>query len=150
MMLNDEPVDMVAIPPSSTCFQYLRQISARGTLTTGSVSFAVLKAGVSVMVKRMYKPTAISKALPRKGMRQPQASRSSGDSEVAMARKARLAIMVPAGTPICTHEPYKPRWWAGACSTAINTAPPHSPPSARPWMMRRLSSRIGAHTPMAA
>ncbi|MNY01534.1 hypothetical protein D3C86_1340680 [compost metagenome] len=132
MMLNDAPVDMVAIPPSTTCFQYLRNTSASGIFTCTSASLTLLKAGVSAMFKRMYKPTAISSTLPRNGIRQPQANRSSGDSQAAINRKARLAIMVPAGTPICTHEPYKPRLLAGACSTAINTAPPHSPPSARP------------------
>ena len=65
-------------------------------------------------------------------MRQPHESSASLDMTALLTRKARLAISVPAGTPICTHEPYSPRLLAGACSTAISTAPPHSPPSARP------------------
>ncbi len=81
-------------------------------------------------------------------MRQPQDSSASFDSTALQSRNARLAISVPAGTPICTHDPYRPRLSAGACSTAISTAPPHSPPRARPCITRKVSSRMGAQMPI--
>ena len=36
------------------------------------------------------------------------------------------------------------------CSAAISTAPPHSPPTAKPCSSRQASSRIGAATPIVA
>ena len=36
------------------------------------------------------------------------------------------------------------------CSSAMSTAPPHSPPTAIPWKTRNSTSRMGAHTPMIA
>ncbi|MOA29832.1 hypothetical protein D3C78_1508700 [compost metagenome] len=98
-------MDMVATPPSSTCFQYLRKTSKSGTFTWAPVFSTALNDGVSWMFRRMYRPTAISRMLARKGTRQPQASSSSLDRVVAISRKTRLASMVPAGTPICTQEP---------------------------------------------
>ena len=38
----------------------------------------------------------------------------------------------------------------GACSPAINTAPPHSPPTAMPWTMRSRISSTGAVAPICA
>ena len=68
----------------------------------------------------------------------------------ATSRNAPLASSVPIGTPIWTMEPKNPRRFSGACSTVISTAPPHSPPSARPCTTRRPSSRRGAATPTVA
>ena len=56
----------------------------------------------------------------------------------------------PAGTPICGHEPKKPRRPFGACSTDISTAPPHSPPTPMPCAKRSTTSSIGATTPIDA
>jgi hypothetical protein len=40
--------------------------------------------------------------------------------------------------------------FSGACSLAISTAPPHSPPTDMPWMMRSTTKPIGAQTPAVA
>ena len=67
------------------------------------------------------------------------------------ARSAAMRAMTPeassrpSGTPICGDAPNGPRLSAGACSTAMRTAPPHSPPAETPCTMRSRISRIGAH-----
>jgi hypothetical protein len=57
-------------------------------------------------------------------------------------------MSMPAGTPVCGKLPKKPRRFLGACSTAISAAPPHSPPTPRPWAIRSRTSTIGAAIPM--
>lgn len=41
-----------------------------------------------------------------------------------------------------------PRPFGAACSIDISAAPAHSPPTAKPWMIRRVTSRIGAAIPI--
>ena len=60
------------------------------------------------------------------------------------------AYSTPTGNPSCTSDPYSPRRPAGACSTTISTAPPHSPPKPMPWMNRSTTSNSGAQTPICA
>ena len=50
---------------------------------------------------------------------------------------------MPAGRPMATTLPNRPRRPCGACSTDISTAPPHSPPSAKPWTKRHVDQQRG-------
>ena len=65
-----------------------------------------------------------------------------------MIQMIEVEIARPPAKPICGHEPKKPRLPLGAYSVTISTAPPHSPPSAAPWIRRRATSRIGAQMPI--
>ena len=56
----------------------------------------------------------------------------------------------PAGAPMLAKLAEKPRLFSSECSSAISAAPPHSPPTAKPWMSRSRISRIGASTPMVS
>ena len=56
----------------------------------------------------------------------------------------------PAGAPMLAKLAEKPRLFSSECSSAISAAPPHSPPTAKPWIRRSTISRIGARTPMVA
>ena len=59
-------------------------------------------------------------------------------------------ISPPTALPICAKLPKKPRRLPPECSVAISTAPPHSPPTARPCTKRSTTISIGAHTPMVS
>ena len=50
---------------------------------------------------------------------------------------------MPTGTPACTQLAKNPRRFLLPCSTAISTAPPHSPPTPKPWTMRMVISSPG-------
>ena len=90
-------------------------------------------------------------------MRQPQ-SRNACDgmlgsldgSSAAMIRNRPLARMKPSGAPSCGKVPYQARLPTGAFSVATRAAPLHSPPSAKPWPMRRMTSSSGANQPTTA
>lgn len=83
-------------------------------------------------------------------MRHPQEANCSVLVENETSRKTRLEVTSPTGTPSWTKLPYQPRRPDGACSVAISTAPPHSPPTARPCSSRSVTSRTGAATPIWA
>ncbi len=83
-------------------------------------------------------------------MRQPHASKSASLWTAASTNSTPVAIRLPSGTPACGHEDQNPRFFSSPCSAAISTAPPHSPPTAKPWSSRQTSSRIGAATPIVA
>ena len=51
---------------------------------------------------------------------------------------------------MCAKLPKKPRRSAGAYSTASSTAPPYSPPTPMPCSTRSVTSRTGAHQPIAS
>jgi hypothetical protein len=89
----------------------------------------------------------ISTADSRNGMRQPQEANASSDWKAASSARTPVASRLPAGAPACGHEAQKPRFSGLPCSETIRTAPPHSPPSAKPWISRSVISRIGASTP---
>ena len=97
----------------------------------------------------MKKPTAASGMLSRKGTRHPHTTKSSPDSATDRAIAADPSSS-PDETPICGHEPKNPRRPGGAFSTAMIAAPPHSPPTAKPWARRSTHSRIGAAIPICA
>ena len=60
---------------------------------------------------------------------------------------AKVAKIKPAGLPNCANEAKKARRPVGACSPAINTAPPHSPPTAKPCTKRNTINKMGATMP---
>ena len=93
----------------------------------------------------------------RNGMRQPQSRNacdgidgSSEGSIAAITRNRPLAMMKPIGAPSCGKVPYQARLPAGAFSVATRAAPDHSPPSAKPCAMRRITSSSGASQPTMA
>jgi hypothetical protein len=88
--------------------------------------------------------------LTRNGTRHAHALKVASDVSARTSANTVVESARPAGTPICGHEPKKPRLFLGACSTAISTAPPHSPPTPMPCTKRRVTSRIGAITPIDA
>ena len=99
---------------------------------------------------RMYQPTATSIAESRNGTRQPQARKSASLWRPAISASTPAASRLPAATPACGQLAQKPRRAASPCSAAISTAPPHSPPTAKPWTRRSTISAIGAQTPICA
>ena len=113
-------------------------------------AFASWKTGDSSIVRRTQSPTITRTADSRNGMRQPQALNASSLWTAASRNSTPVASRLPMATPACGHEDQKPRCWSWPCSAAIRTAPPHSPPTAKPCTSRQASSRIGAATPMEA
>jgi hypothetical protein len=83
-------------------------------------------------------------------MRQPQALNASSDCTVARSHSTAVARRLPSGTPAWGQLDQKPRCSSVPCSATMRTAPPHSPPTAKPWTSRQSTSRIGAATPMLA
>ena len=84
---------------------------------------------------------ATSTTESRNGTRQPQARKSASFCTPAISASTPAASRLPAATPACGQLAQKPRRAASPCSAAISTAPPHSPPTAKPWTRRsRISS----------
>src|SRR4029453_12028572 len=54
------------------------------------------------------------------------------------------------GTADCGQLDQNPRDLLGLCSATSSTAPPHSPPTAKPCTKRRNTSRAGAQYPICA
>ena len=100
--------------------------------------------------RRMKRPTPTSTALARNGIRQPQLRNAASLVIACTSANTLVERSRPAGTPICGHDPKKPRRPGGACSTDISTAPPHSPPTPMPCANRSTTSRTGAITPIDA
>ena len=92
---------------------------------------------------------ASSTTLARKHTRHPQPRNASSGSRLA-SENAPLASSSPPGTPRCAKLPKNPRRSAGAYSTASRTAPPYSPPTPMPCSTRSVTSRTGAHQPIAS
>jgi hypothetical protein len=91
----------------------------------------------------------MSTMLIRNGTRQPHSRNAApGETTPVMRAMTPEARSIPSGTPSWGKAPARPRRLAGACSTAMRTAPPHSPPAETPWMMRRSSRRMGAAIPI--
>ncbi len=81
-------------------------------------------------------------------MRQPQAIKSASVSSADDAANTAAASRLPAGAPTCGQLVQKPRCDAGATSATMRTAPPHSPPTAKPCNNRSRTSNIGAQVPI--
>jgi hypothetical protein len=122
-------------------------IGARALVSVFSSSW---NRGVSAMASRIHRPTAISAPLSRNGTRQPHDSKDASERVADMIPSTPAASRLPTGTPTCGQLAFQPRRLESPCSIDISTAPPHSPPSPRPWEMRSTTSRMGAATPMAA
>ena len=108
------------------------------------------KIGDSSTCSRTHSPTMTSTADSRNGIRQPQARNAASLWKTARKASRPLAISWPAGAPACGHEAQKPRLRGLPCSETMSTAPPHSPPRAKPWMQRSTVSSTGASTPTCA
>ncbi len=70
--------------------------------------------------------------------------------ELETASSTSVEVSSPAGTPIWTKAPNRPRRPFGAYSVDISTAPPHSPPTPSPWTRRSTTSSTGARNPIDA
>src|SRR5699024_9783497 len=82
-----------------------------------------------------------------KGMRQPQEnSCSSGKAATGMKTKEERTI--PNMTPEAVNDDRKPRRRVGACSMASDAAPGDSPPADSPCNRRKMTSKIGAKSPI--
>lgn len=80
-------------------------------------------------------------------MRQPQASTASaGMTEASSAPVAEPSRMPPTA-PQPAIAPIRPRRLGGARSTMKTIEVVYSPPTDRPWIMRRRVRRIGAAMP---
>ena len=120
----------------STSRGYLRTTSTIGFGASVLVSLTRSNAGDSISFRRMNRPTPTRIALARNGTRQPQARNAASLVIACTSANTPVESSRPAGTPICGHEPKKPRRPLGACSTDISTAPPHSPPTPMPCAKR--------------
>src|SRR5476649_1185687 len=107
----------------------------------------VMKAGDSATFHRTSTPTATRTMLNRNGSRQPQA-RNEASCMWLTSAKVRDASNNPAGAPACGSAPKSTRRAFGACSTAISTAPPHSPPRAKPCSSRKVTRIAAAQRPI--
>ncbi|MNE18088.1 hypothetical protein D3C81_1364660 [compost metagenome] len=136
---------------SSSGRQAVRSTSITGACSLPLVLLACSRlarnAGDSLTPRRIARPTSSNSALARNGKRQPQLMRSSSGKRVT-ALKANNDRIKPAGLPSWANEAKKFRRPLGACSPAINTAPPHSPPTAMPWTIRSRISNTGAAAPI--
>jgi crotonobetainyl-CoA:carnitine CoA-transferase CaiB-like acyl-CoA transferase len=90
------------------------------------------------------KPRITSTALARNGTRHPHAGKSASGSRKPSSMNRALAARKPIGAPNCMMETKRDSQPGGAFSTASRAAPPHSPPSPRPWPNRIRHSRAGA------
>jgi len=114
---------------------------------SAATRWASRNTGDSDTDSRTNMPTMISTADSRNGIRQPQLWKAASDWKTASKARTPVASRLSAGAPACGHEAQKPRFSGLPCSDTSRTAPPHSPPRAKPWMSRRVTSRIGARTP---
>ena len=119
-----------------------------GAFSTRPCSRSLANTGVSSTPVRMYRPTNTSAALSRKGTRQPQLRKASSLVANDITDNAPLASTMPAGAPSWAKLVVKPRRFGSVHSPAISTAPPHSPPTPMPWMMRKNVSSTAPQMPM--
>ncbi|CPU64017.1 Uncharacterised protein [Mycobacteroides abscessus] len=80
----------------------------------------------------------------QKPTRQPQAMNAESESVQDKVSSTRVASRLPNGTAACGQLAQNPRCESGECSATNSTAPPHSPPTAKPCRNRRPTSSIGA------
>ncbi|MNE02287.1 hypothetical protein D3C80_947580 [compost metagenome] len=150
LVKKNPPEPMVTARAAKTMFrQWLRSTSRTGLSLVWSLSLTSANSGDSGTPKRISKPTIISSPLIRNGIRQPQLIRSSVSIAV-MKRKAISASSRPAGLPHWANEAKNTLRPLGACSLAISTAPPHSPPTEMPCSRRRNIRPMGAQIPACA
>ncbi len=119
----------------------------RSAFRASALAWAALKTGDSSTCSRTYRPMMTSTAESRNGMRQPQARKASSDWNAARMASSPFASSWPPGAPACGQLAQNPRRALSPCSETISTAPPHSPPRAKPWTRRSSTSRTGARVP---
>ena len=80
----------------------------------------------------------------QKPTRQPQERKASSERVKDRVSSTTVASRLPSGTAACGQLDQKPRSLLGECSATSRTAPPHSPPTAKPCTKRRTTSMAAA------
>lgn len=112
------------------------------------IAWVSRKAGGSSSVRRMMYATTTTTAESQNGTRHPQLiSCSSGRDENGM--NTASARRPPEAEPLVTKLVVNARRSSGACSRLMLIAAACSPETERPWMMRMMTSRMGAATPIS-
>ncbi len=125
------------------------KISLMGRSAICSCFSSSMNVGVSRSRIRMNSASRISAKEARKGTRHPQLSSWSSGSSV-IRPNTTAASSVPAWMPTNGSAEKKPRRFTGAYSAISTVAPACSAPAPKPCSSRISTSRIGAHTPIAA
>jgi len=86
-------------------FEWDRRTSSTGIRAASRFSCSDRKTGLSATVSRIHRPTRMSAALARKGMRQPQARKDSPLTVRSRMRKEPVPSTRPSGTPTCGQLP---------------------------------------------
>ena len=113
-------------------------------------AFIFRKAGDSLSFTRIHTEIASSTIENRKGRRQPHSPNAFSPSVLRSVRMIPSDSSRPSDAVTWIHEVQDPRLPCGACSATYVTAPPYSPPSARPWIIRTTTKMIGAAMPIDA
>ncbi len=98
----------------------------------------------------MMRPNGSTSAPIQNATRQPRPSSSAGASIIAIAAPTAPPTREAADWLADCHEPISPRRFGGAASIRKAVAGPTSPPSAKPWIRRKVTTAIGAITPIWA
>lgn len=77
-------------------------------------------------------------------MRQPHSRNAAELIAHELTRSTSVASRLPTGTAAWGQLDQNARDRSGLCSATRRTAPPHSPPTAKPWMKRSATSIAGA------
>ncbi|ARX88060.1 hypothetical protein SMD44_07547 [Streptomyces alboflavus] len=140
-----------------TSRQFLRNTSTTGgssldpcAAAASALACASRKTGDSETDRRIHRPTITRTPDSRNGTRQPQDWKVDSDCTAASSASTPVARRLPPGAPDCGQDAQKPRCLSPPCSETIRTAPPHSPPSAKPCTSRSTVRRMGAPTPIAS
>ncbi len=136
---------------TSTSRQWCRRTPTSGGCSAfpraAARASASLNSGDSSTASRIHRPTPTSTAESRNGTRQPQARNVASDWTPVSSESTPAASRFPAGAPPCGQDAQNPRRRASPCSDTSSTAPPHSPPRAKPCTSRSSVSSTGAVTP---
>ena len=102
----------------------------------------------STVRSRTEKPTTMSRALSRKGRRQPQARKASRGSRADSGMNTSAPKICPIWAPWRVTEAREPRTPSGVCSMIRVDDPEISPATAKPWTSRHSTSSRGAAMPI--
>ena len=83
----------------------MRKASSTGIRAAVFSSSVFWKIGLSLTVSRIHRPTAISSALSRNGIRQPHARNCSSVTEADTTANTVVPMTSPSGTPTCGQLP---------------------------------------------
>src|SRR6478609_6957904 len=132
--------------PTRIWRQLLVRTPRMGACSVSPASIRASNSGDSLSLLRIQREMASSGRAATNGMRQPQASKLLWPTRARIPKKPPEDRIVQIGEPICGSAAYRARLATGAFSTAIITAPLHSPPTASPCRMRRATRMAGAGT----